>query len=102
VRNPNAPAIELTARLCGRVYRLGDTIPIRPFTTILLEAVLTGAEGQTLHWIRAGEPVETVEISGSEVFRMTTPARPGDWFSIAVVDDAGPTLLTSAIYTEAQ
>ena len=102
LRNPNTPTIEFTARLCGRVYRLGDTIHIQPFTTILLEAVLTGAEGQTLHWIRAGEPVGTVEISESEVFRTTTQARPGDWFSIAIFDETGPTLLTSAIYTEAQ
>ena len=88
VRDRDTPAIEFTAQLCGRVYRLGDTIPIQPFTTILLEAILTGAQGQ-LHWIRAGEPVETVEISGSEIVRTTTQARPGDWFSIVIVDDAG-------------
>ena len=102
VRNPNGPSIEFTAGVCGASYRLGDTISIQPFTTVSLEAAVAGAEGHTLQWIRSGNPLETVEISGSEVIRTNVQAAPGDWFSIVIFDDRGPTLLTGAIYTKDQ
>ena len=43
-----------------------------------------------------------MEISEAGLFRATIQARLGDWFSVVIRDDAGPTLLTGAIYTEAR
>jgi hypothetical protein len=101
VRGPNGPSIEFTARVRGRSFRLGDVIPMAPFTTVALEAVVTGAPGQMLEWIRQGEPLQSVAVSDAVPMRLEARARPGDWFSVIVSDEEGPTLMTGAIYTEA-
>jgi hypothetical protein len=75
VRDPNGPSIEFTALTENGPFELGDTI-YEPCSTIAFEAVVTGARGQTLQWMRRGIPVKTVRI-----------------------DEDGP-FLTSAIYTE--
>jgi hypothetical protein len=93
------PSVELTACLDDGVYDVGDTID-EPFSTIALEAVVIGATGQRLHWIRTGRPVKSARIDEEGVLRTTLKAQPGDWFSVVISDENGPTLLTGAIYTE--
>ena len=99
VRDPNGPSIELTALTESGLYEVGDTI-YQPCSTIAFEAIVTGARGQTLQWIRRGIPVKMVQIDEEGVMRANLTAHPGDWFSVVVSDEHGPTLLTSAIYTE--
>ena len=99
VRDPNGPSIELHALLESGLYGLGDTIS-EPLSHISFEAVVTGARGQTLQWIRRGVPVKTVRIDEDGEMHARIKAHPGDWFSVVISDDIGPTLLTSAIYTE--
>ena len=99
MRDPRGPSIEFTAFLESGIYAVGDTIQ-EPISTISLEAVVTGADGQTLQWIRNGRPVKTVQIVEGDVMSTNLKAHPGDWFSVVISDEKGPTLLTSAIYTE--
>jgi predicted metal-dependent phosphoesterase TrpH len=99
VRGPQGPSIEFTALVESGSYEVGDTI-YEPLSIIALEAIVTGARGQALQWIRRGIPVKTVQIDEDGVMRANLKAHPGDWFSVVVSDEHGPTLLTSAIYTE--
>jgi hypothetical protein len=100
VRDARGPTIELAAFVNRRRHQLGDTIRLKPFTMVSLEATVSGASGQTLQWMRRGEPIESTDLSGDGIVRLELQAAPGDWFSVNIVDDEGPTLLTSAIYTE--
>lgn len=101
VRNPDGPSIEFTAldEDHEAVYEMGDAIRSTG-SMISLEAVVTGAAGQTLQWIRRGVPMKVARIDEYGVVRTSLKAHPGDWFSVIVSDDSGPTLFTSAIYTE--
>lgn len=100
VRGPHGPAIEFTAISGGRTYGIGDTIECRPETTISLQATVTGGGNQTLQWIRSGTPFESVELPEHGTVRIDVHPRRGDWYSVVLADDDGPTVFTSAIFTE--
>jgi hypothetical protein len=99
VRGPQGPSIEFTALVESGSYVVGDTI-YEPLSIIAFEAIVKGARGQALRWIRRGIPVKTVQIDEDGVMRANLKAHPGHSFSVVVSDEHGPTLLTSAIYTE--
>ena len=99
VRDAKGPSIEFTAFIESGSYEVGDTI-YDPLSPISLEARVTGARGQTLQWIRRGVPVKTERIDEDGTMHARLKAHPGDWFSVVISDADGPTLLTSAIYTE--
>lgn len=62
--------------------------------------VVNGAGGQTIDWIRNGEPIGTDGAAGGG--RVVT-ARSGDWFSVVIRDSAGQvTAISNAIYVDRQ
>jgi hypothetical protein len=98
VRGPKGPALEFQASSAGGVgWKMGDTIP-NSVSHITLSARLTGAAGQTLQWIHNGTIQATARPTGAQSATLATDAKAGDWFSVVLRDNSGPTLFSNAIY----
>src|SRR5262249_17493590 len=71
-------------------WEMGDTVP-NTVHEVTLSVDLSRASGQQIQWIRNRNVVSTGQT-------LKTQAQPGDWFSIVLRDDRGPTLFSNAIY----
>lgn len=97
-QHPRGPVVEFSAESGGTVYQTGDTIPAAPPGPVTLQIELRGADGQTVEWIRNGEPFATQPVVAGGLRRVVEP-RDGDWFSVVVRDTAGRvTVFANAIY----
>jgi len=97
VRGPGGPALEFQASSGGAVWKMGEAIP-NSQSRITLSVRLTRAAGQTLQWIHNGRIDGVVRLDRAQSATLMTNTRPGDWFSVVLRDDNGPTLFSSAIY----
>jgi hypothetical protein len=65
-----------------------------------LAASLSRAEGQKIQWVRNGDIVETSPVAGSGASTVVVEAHAGDWFSVILRDERGPTLFSNPIFVE--
>lgn len=97
-QHPRGPALEFSAESGGAVYQMGDTIPAAPPGGVTLQVELRAADGQSVEWMRNGEPFAAQPVGAGRLRRMVE-ARDGDWFSVVVRDAAGRvTVFANAIY----
>ena len=97
-RGPQSPSLDLSAVVAGTTYPMGSTIPETEVPSIRLRAVLDDASGQTLEWIRNGRVFARVDVTSARgTFDQSVSVAPGDWFSVVVRDQQGPTLLSNTI-----
>ena len=97
-QHARGPALEFSAESGGHVYQMGETIPAARAASLALRVDLRGAEGQTVEWIRNGEPFAAQPVGAGDLRRLVE-ARDGDWLSVVVRDGAGrATLIANAIY----
>ncbi len=99
-RGPAGPQLSFGATAGSQVWQMGDTIPLSTAPEIVLRAGVINAQGQTLVWIRNGEELSRTKLTDGTTARLTVRPRPGDWYSIVVRDDSGPTLFSNAIHFE--
>jgi hypothetical protein len=81
--------------------------PVLEFTATVEKGAVTlavatqGAAGQRVEWIRNGQALGVTEIFGSGGASTSALGQPGDWFSVILRDDMGPTAFSNAIYINA-
>ena len=95
-RGVDGPSIDFTALSGKTTAVMGDRIVLP--ASLTLRAVTGRAHGQHLSWIRNGTVVRTDIIGGDGHASLTVTPRSGDWFSIVLRDDRGPTLFSNAIH----
>jgi hypothetical protein len=94
-RGPSGPALEFTATAGSERFDIGDRVPAGP---VRLDAIVSGAQAQTVSWIRNGEVFATVPVPLDGRLTQHVVAGAADWFSLILRDAAGPTLYSGAIY----
>jgi hypothetical protein len=96
-RGPAGPTIQFEAVSRGTRWEMGETIP-NPATDVILSITVSRAPGQRVQWIRNGEIISTAPLTEGQSASLPVNASPGDWFSVILRDDTGPTLFSNAIY----
>ena len=97
VRGANGPSIEFTAVAGHGKWEMGETIPAAA-GEVRLVAKPEGASGQTLVWIRNGKEAARAAVGDDRELEWSVRAAPGDWFTVVLRDERGPTLFGNAIY----
>lgn len=96
-RSAAGPVLDLWAESGARRVPMGGDVPPGELTLV---AHLDGAREHTFEWIRNGTVLVSGEVPAGGWLRHPLVGRQGDWFSLVLRDAAGPTLFSSAIYTE--
>jgi len=76
---------------------MGDTVP-NAITDLTLWVAVSRAVGQRLEWVRNGEVISTTSLTERQSATLRATVQAGDWLSVILRDDAGPTLFSNAIY----
>jgi hypothetical protein len=96
-RRPDA-MIDLAARNGTATAAMGQSIGAG---LVAFEARVRGAARQRLLWIRRGQIVASVDLSGDEeTVPFEIEATAGDWFSVIVRDHGEPSLISNPIYVQ--
>lgn len=96
----HGPALAFSARSESDSWEMGDTMPAGAGEEVVLQAEVGNAEGQTLIWIRNGNEVVRTVLPSSGVVTWRVRPRSGDWYSLIVRDETGPTLFSNPIFVE--
>lgn len=97
VRGPDGPVLEaFQAERGDQRAGMGDALPAAP-GPVRLSARLQRATGQTLEWIVDGAVAGRVTV-GSSPLVVELPADGARWVAVVIRDEAGPTLMSSAVY----
>ncbi len=97
-RGVDGPALDFFAEAEGRRYEMGGEIAAAA-RTVTLRAHVTRASGQHVVWIRNGSPVGEAEVPASGDVTLELDRHDGDWFTLMLRDDQGPTAFANAIYS---
>ena len=95
-RGVDGPSIDFDALGGETTARMGGRLALS--ASLTLRVATERAAGQQLSWIRNGEAVRTDIIGGDGHASLTLTPRSGDWFSIVLRDQEGPTLFSNAIH----
>lgn len=96
-KGPDGPTLDFDADVNGTTYPMGAIVPAPGPVRVRLRAIVGGAEGQTLDWIRNGE-VEASTPAGPHPRIHEVEARAGDWFSLVVRNGQQTTLISNPVY----
>ena len=97
-RGSEGPAITFEASAGANRWQMGDTIP-NTYRELTLSVEMSRCANQVLQWIRNGEVVFTSSTDdGPRASFPVQRVRAGEWFSVILRDDKGPTLFSNAIY----
>jgi hypothetical protein len=96
-RGPSGPSLEFEARSGDMRWQMGDSVPDSA-EDLTLTVIASRAAGQRLQWVRNGEIVSTANIVDGQRTTFHVRAQAGDWFSVILRDNNGPTLFSNAIY----
>src|SRR5262249_17377232 len=89
VRGVGGPSIRFDASSGSESWQMGDVVP-GSVAQLTLKAILQGASGERLQWIRNGEVISMMTV-GTAPLTLDAKPNPGDWFSIVLRDEKGPT-----------
>jgi hypothetical protein len=98
-RGPRGPTLQFEASSQNFTWQMGDTVP-KSITALTLSASASPATNQQVQWVRNGEIISTSLVVGEQPVTLTIKTQPGEWFSVIVRDEYGPTLFSNAIYIE--
>ena len=96
-RSARGPTLELWAEADGVRVMPGEKA--RP-GALEIAASVGRADGQRVDWIRNGTVISSSRVSASGSVTLDVVASEGDWFSLVLRDESGPTLFSNAIYTK--
>jgi hypothetical protein len=60
--------------------------------------MVSRAAGQQVQWVRNGKIISNAPLTEGQSATLQVEAQPGDWFSLILRDDNGPTLFSNPIY----
>jgi hypothetical protein len=98
-RGPQGPTLQFEASSENLTWRVGDTVP-KAVTAFTLSASASRATNQQLQWVRNGEIISTSRVVGEQPVTLEVKTQRGEWFSVIIRDENGPTLFSNAIYIE--
>lgn len=74
---------------------MGEAVAAGP---LVLHVATSAAAGQSISWIRNGAVVATTALAADGSASTRLEGRPGDWVSVILRDERGPTVFSNAIH----